>query len=276
MSVDRTSFTHPLDLATQLTRVDEHTLRGESSDAYWNFVGPFGGLVNAALLRAVLEDPNRRGSPVALTVNFCAPVAAGPYDIRVKLQRSGKITQHWSLEYLQTDRVVATSSIVTAVRSPTFRFAPAKPPVVPGPETLARLPPVASSKWLERFDFRFIEGAPELGPYPDGQPRSPRSVLWIQHEPPRPLDALSLAALSDVFFLRIFQVRGVMVPMGTVTLTTYFHADEAELTAYGAPYLLGVADAHVFCDAFSNQVCELWAPDERLLASGTQLAWFRE
>lgn len=267
---------HPLDLASQLERVDDNTVRGTSSDAYWNFVGPFGGLVNATLLRAVLEDVRRQGSPVALTVNFCAPITEGSFEIRVVLQRSGKITQHWSLSYLQEERVVATASVITGVRSPTFRFAPGKAPQVPAADAVASLPAVAALKWLERFDFRFAEGQPEAGPFEPPDPRSPRSVLWVQHAPARQLDALSLAALSDVFFLRIFQVRGVMVPMGTVTLTTYFHASEAELAGYGAAHLLGVADARVFHDSFSDQSCELWGPDGRLLASGTQLGWFRE
>ena len=266
---------HPLDLATQLERVDEQTLRGASSDAYWNMVGPFGGLVNATLLRAVLEDPRRQGTPVALTVSFCAPIAPGEFQIRCSLLRAGKITQHWALHYTQGERVVASASVVCANRQQTFRFAPAKPPAAPPASAVPAVQLAFPFKWLERFDFRFVGDAPlpleEAAP----EPLSPRSVLWVQHAPARALDMLSLAALSDVFFLRIFQVRRVAVPMGTVTLTSYFHASDSELSACGTSHLLGVSDARVFHDSFNDQTCELWSPDGRLLMSGTQLAWYR-
>jgi acyl-CoA thioesterase len=271
----RSTTLHPLDLATQLERVDEHMLRGRSSEAYMNMVGPFGGLVNATLVRAVLEDPRRQGTPVALTVNFCAPIAEGSFEIRPALLRAGKITQHWSLLYTQGEAVVASATLVCAVRRPTFGFAPARPPVVPPASELPSYRSPVPLRWLDRFDFRFAGEALALESEPLAEPRSPRSVLWVQHAPPRALDFLSLAALSDVFFLRIFQVRGTAVPAGTVTLTSYFHAGEGELSAYGAPYLLGVSDARVFHDSFHDQTCELWAPDGRLLVSGTQLAWYR-
>ncbi|HKU42763.1 MAG TPA: thioesterase family protein, partial [Polyangiales bacterium] len=202
-----TSHPHPLDLATQLERIDEHTLRGASSEAYRNMVGPFGGLVSATFLRAVLKDPRRQGTPVALTVNFCAPVADAPFEIKRTLLRAGKITQHWSLLYTQGDAVVASASLVCAVRRQTFGFAPAHPPEVPAASELPAWSSTLPLKWLERFEFRFVSSVLDLREQPAPEALSPRSVLWVQHAPARSHDFLSLAALSDVFFLRIFHVR---------------------------------------------------------------------
>src|SRR6476660_8158083 len=43
---------------------------GHSSDDYWAFVGPFGGVTAATMLRAIMEHPQREGDPLAVTVNF--------------------------------------------------------------------------------------------------------------------------------------------------------------------------------------------------------------
>jgi hypothetical protein len=37
--------------------------------------------------------------------------------------------------------------------------------------------------------------------------------------------------MSDAFFARVFHARGELVPIGTVSLTTYFHADTDDLAS---------------------------------------------
>ena len=73
---------HPLDEATSLARDPREPIRrGRTSDAYWTFIGPFGGASAATALRAVLEHPDRAGDPLAVTVNFCAPIERGEYEV---------------------------------------------------------------------------------------------------------------------------------------------------------------------------------------------------
>ena len=91
----------------------------------------------------------------------------------------------------------------------------------------------------------------------------------------RRIDALSLMAMSDAFFARIFHVRNEVVPFGTVSLTTYFHADTAELIAEDITRLLAVADAKIFHKSFGDQNGELWSPAGRLLATTHQIAYFK-
>ena len=80
----------------------------------------------------------------------------------------------------------------------------------------------------------FVHGAPQWRTQPFAEPQSAHSVLWVEDAPPRPLDHLSLAALCDVFFVRVFQVRGTVVPAGTVTMTVHFHANADDLAAQGS------------------------------------------
>jgi hypothetical protein len=82
-------------------------------------------------------------------------------------------------------------------------------------------------------------------------------------------------AMSDAFFGRIFHARGDLVPFGTVSLTTYFHADAEDLAAEDIDRVLGVVDAKIFHKSYSDQTGELWSPQGRLLATTHQMAYFK-
>lgn len=269
---------HPLDRAMALTSIAQGRFAGETSDRYWNFAGPFGGYIAALLMRAVMVDERRLGPPIAQTVNYCGALAKGAYEIAISLDRGGKATQHWSLRLTQGEAVMATATIVCANRRETFAHTVATPPDVAPPEAVPMMPVDGRLPWLSAYDFRFVEGGPEFG----GRPRSPddlgnsRTILWMADKPARPLDFVSLSALADCFILRLVQMRRTMVPMSTVSMTTYFHATQAELDAQGATHLLGIADAKRFVANFHDQTMELWGENGRLLASGAQTVWYKE
>jgi acyl-CoA thioesterase len=270
---------HPLDDATALVQTHPDAWSGTTSDAYWNFAGPFGGYVAALLMRAVLSDPRRLGPPVAQTVNFCGPLAKGAFTITASIARGGKATQHWTLALTQNGDTFATGSIVCANRRTTWAHTIVTPPVVPPADRISRLQPPPQLPWLKAYDFRFVEGGPKFGA-PAATPAAlgpSKTVLWMRDHPERALDYLSLSALSDCFILRLVQMRGgPMIPMGTVSMTTYVHASEDELTAQGTSPLLGIADAKRFHANFHDQQMEVWGTDGRLLATGVQTVWYKE
>src|SRR5690606_21016750 len=105
---------------------------------------------------------------------------------------------------------------------------------------------------------------------------SSETVLWIRDNPPRALDFPALAALADNFFPRVFVRRPQFVPVGTVSLTTYFHADGAELERQGDSFLLGRAWGNRFHKGYHDQSAELWSKSGQLLASTHQVVYFRE
>ena len=86
---------------------------------------------------------------------------------------------------------------------------------------------------------------------------------------------LSLMAISDSFFARIFHAKRELVPFGSVSLTTYFHADAADLAAEDTIRVLGVADARIFHKSYGDMTGELWSPGGRLLATTAQIAYFK-
>jgi acyl-CoA thioesterase len=267
---------HPLDEASRLVPLGEGWHAGATHPAYANMAGPFGGATAAALLNAVLVDMRRSAEPIALTVNFCGPIADGEFEIETKLQRGGKTTQHWSMELKQKGAVLATASAVCGARKPVWSHYPVKGPSAPSREDAPEMSKTGRPEWTRRYSFRFVEGGLDNFPRDDGLVHSARTLAWIQDAPERPLDFLSLAALSDAFFVRIMHARGTFQPMATVSLTTYFHVGEDELAAIGATPLLGEADAAIFHNGFADQSCALWTPDGRLLANGVQITWYKE
>ncbi len=270
--------THPLDLATALDGSPADELRtARTSDAYWTFISPFGGASAATALRAVLERPDRDGDPLALTVNFCAPIERGAFAVRTRRIRANRSSQHWSVEFTQGEGAepVLTASIVTAVRRETWSYRTSTPPSLSPWEAMQPLPKQVALSWVDQYEFRFQEGLPATSETMPDPPRSPRSVMWLKDAEPRELDFLSLAAMSDAFFGRIFQVIGRIPPFGTVSMTTHFHASAAELAAHGTAPLSAVVDAKVFHRSFCDQSAELYGAGGQLLATASQIAYFR-
>ena len=266
---------HPFDVATALEQVSDGLWRGATSDAYWNMIGPFGGVVAALLFRAASDHPERRGEPVALTVNFCAALAKGEFTVAARPARTNRSTQHWTMEMRQGDGgAVATGTALFGTRPATFEHRPAAAPAAPPFDDLARFRGW-NSGWTERYDFRFAEGAPEGGGDQAGPARA-ASLLWVRSDPPRPLDFVGLAALCDIFFGRILHVRRRMVPFGTVSMTAFFHASADDLMGQGDRPLLGRADARIFERGFHDQSAELWSADGRLLATSHQIVYYRD
>ena len=271
---------HPFDEAIDLKASERqdlpHEFIGATHPAYANMVGPFGGTTSAQLLQSALLHPERLGEPVALTVNFAAPVADGEIRFVARPVRTNRSTQHWIIEAHQTEGVVATATAVFAVRRETWSDVEAVMPAdVPAPDDLTRMPVKGMPAWPQRYDMRFVEGAFPVA-FDEQEQAHSRSTLWVRDEPERALDFASLAALSDSFFPRIFIRRRRRAMIGTVSLTTYFHADSALLAQVGSRHLLGVAKALNYRHGYFDQTGELWSPEGQLLASTHQLVYFKD
>jgi acyl-CoA thioesterase len=270
-----TKTEHLFDDATRVTPGDSRW-QGRTSADYWAFVGPFGGVTAATILRAMIDHPQRSGDPLALTVNFCAPIAEGAFDLDVRLVKANRSTQHWSVELTQGGGEVATlATAVFAERRPSWSHQPARFPQAKPFEQIRSYPKIAMT-WANQYDFRFAEGNPDFnGATAQAEPASAFSKLWIGDRVPRKVDQLSLMSMSDAFFGRVLHARRELVPFGTVSLTTYFHADAEDLAAEDTTRLLAVADAKIFYKSYGDQFGELWSPRGRLLATTHQIAYFK-
>lgn len=283
------SSQHPFDAALTLTPdfdAAPDQFLGQTSPAWWNMVGPFGGVTAAMALNAVMTHPARLGEPVALTVNYASALAPGAFKMVATPAQTNRSTQHWVLSLSQTDAngvqtVALTGTAITAVRRDTWSADDLPMPAVPRPDTVARIaPPQGALEWFKRYDMRSITG--HLPAKWDGSAASsdPQQAsltrLWIRDEPPRALDYTSLVAMADGFFPRIWLRRALLVPAGTVSLTVYFHAAPAQLAESGSGFLLAQARGQGYRSGFFDQTGQLWSESGTLLATTHQLVYYKE
>ena len=274
-----TTTPHSFDQALVLESTAPGLFRGHTSPAYWNMVGPFGGITAATALRAILLHPDRLGDPLSLTVNYAGALSTGPFTVQATPVRTNRSTQHWTVSIVQTDAqgeqvVTTTATAVTAVRRETWSLADVAMPEVPTPEQLDAYPAALGIEWFNRYDIRPVTGA--LPRQWNGQGDSSLSQVWMRDNPARPLDFCALAALADVFFPRVWLRRAVHVPAGTVSITVYFHASPAQLEATGTGHVLGQARAQEFRNGFFDQTVQLWSESGTMLATSHQIVYYKE
>ncbi|MDR2298042.1 MAG: thioesterase family protein [Comamonas sp.] len=272
---------HPFDSAVALVATGvPGQYQGQASQDYWNMVGPYGGITAASMVRAMQQHPQCLGDPVSITVNYAAAVGAGAFVIDANPVRTNRSTQHWLLTVKQADeagvmQVVTTATAVTAARRETWSTTDQPMPAVTPAADVPRVPAlVGAVEWLNRYEMRFLDGM--LPMKEDGAERDSLSRLWVRDNPPRPLDFASLAAVSDVFFPRVWLRRAKRVPAGTVSITVYFHAGREELAAAGDAPLLAQARGQEFRNGFFDQTAQLWSASGQMLASSHQIVYYKE
>lgn len=266
---------HPFDAAIALAPAGEGLYTGATHPAWANMVGPFGGITAATLLNAVCLDPRRLGEPASLTVNYAGPVAEGEFLVDAQAARTNRSTQYWTISLRQGGAVAATASALFALRRDTWSDTEAVFPQVPAAGACARSESPRGVQWTKRYEMRFAAGGWPDFSNPADQPDSLTS-LWVRDDPPRALDALSLASLCDVFYPRIFRRRQRVTPAGTVSMTIYFHAVAAALAAHGERPVLGQARAQRFAQGFFDQSAQLWGGPGQLFASSHQLVYYKD
>jgi Thioesterase-like superfamily len=249
---------------------------GHTHPAWQNMVGPYGGITAAVMLKAVMLHPDRLGEPVALTVNFCTAVAQGAFEVQAKPLRTNRSTQHWFISLHQAGECVISATAVTAKRRDSFSSQELAMPKVAAAHDVAPFPDSKfRPEWTRRYDMRGITGG--IPTVMDGSHSASLSQLWVRDEPPRALDHLALASLADCFFPRVWLRRKTLVPIGTVSISTYFHCSQAELAAMNAAcHLLGQAQGQQFKNGFFDQTAALWAADGQLLVTTQQVVYFKE
>ncbi|BDB22836.1 acyl-CoA thioesterase [Cupriavidus sp. TA19] len=266
---------HAFDEAIALEAAGENRFLGRTTPAYWNMIGPFGGITAATLLQAALLHPQRLGDPIALSVNFAGPIAEGPFEIEAQPVRTNRSTQHWNLTLRQGDSVATTATAVFAVRRETWACGEAVMPEVPAAESLPAMGGFAPVRWLKSYDMRPVRGAKPTAEAGTEHSDS-LTQFWLRDAPARTPDFAALASWADSFYPRIFLKRAGFVPAGTVSMTTYFHADAPTLAALGDSHVLASAQAQVFQQGYFDQRAQLWSPAGQLLASSHQIVYYKE
>jgi acyl-coenzyme A thioesterase PaaI-like protein len=246
--------------------------------------GPHGGYLAAMMLRALLvtvDDAAR--SPRSLTIHYARAPLPGPVTIRTTIERAGRSLSTLSARIEQDGTLVALALAAFSVPWPA-------PEVFDLP-----LPDVAPPDPQRRSGKLLFEGAPPFTQHLILQPRigvipfqgasEPMDVgAWLGLAEPRPVDALSLAFLSDAMFSPPFiRIEGPATSP-TIDLTIHFRAALPTYHPTGADARAGAGagdpDQLCFARFRSGRVHEgffeedgvIWGADGSLLAQSRQLA----
>jgi acyl-CoA thioesterase len=251
--------------------------------------GPHGGYLAAMMLRALIvtvDDATR--APRSLTIHYARAPLPGAVTIRTTIERAGRSLSTLSARIEQDGTLVA---LALAAFSPAW----SAPEIADLP-----MPDVAPPDPQRRSGKLLFEGAPPFTQHLVLQPRigvipfqgasAPMDVgAWLGLAEPRPLDALSLAFLSDAMFSPPFIRIDHPATSPTIDLTIHFRA---ALPTYGAAAPAGTAgrsgvaaaagDADELCfarfrsgrvhEGFFEEDGVIWSADGTLLAQSRQLA----
>lgn len=267
-------MTFVLDRGLVTEKAADGTRRLQPDRAYWNWIGPFGGWSAAVLMKAMLEDAQAADpglQPVSQTVDYMTGLQDDPLTIVTACDRAGRTTQFWraSLSAEGAPTAAIRSTAVFGHRRPTRGFQEQRMPDVPSPQAVPVLQfPIDRVAWPRTYEMRVIQG--NMLTVND----SMRSLTWIRDAQGRPLDFVSLAALVDTCFPRIYYRIPGTVPYSTISMTSYFHATAEELAEIGDGHVLVDAHGKRAGGGFNDQHAEFWSADGRLIAVSQQVAWY--
>jgi acyl-CoA thioesterase len=261
-------MTAPFLDATHITPLGEGRYRSRFDAPWYQGRGAFGGVVAGQILRAmeqVVADPGR---PVrSFTVHFCAPASEGEAELRVRIERAGKLVTHATARIENAAGVVSVASATFGIpRSVGTEYFDAKRPEVPPPAEVPMVPEdVPMPTFCQFFEYRFCVGS---APYSG---REPRTGGWIRPKGnPLVLDAALCVALLDAYPPSVLSTLEEFRSVASVDFTVhFFHALPRPVDPAGAYYLRTGASRWAG-EGFAEDLQELWTEDGVLLAQCRQ------
>ena len=259
------------DTDTAVEPLGDGRYRARIDDGWWAGAGPNGGYVGAILLRALeleVDDPARACR--SFTVHYLSRPDAGPADVEVTVERSGRSMTSVSARLTQGGRALAIAVAALSTPRPGPEFCDVVMPDGPDPEHAddgpfsGDIPRSAVPSLGARYEYRRT-----MGPAPFSGGDEALTGGWIRLAEPRPVDASVLVAYVDAWMPAMFGRFGGPWGMTTVDLTVHVRSLPPE--GYDDWCLLRFRSV-VSADGFCEEDGEVWTRDGQLLAQSRQLA----
>ena len=235
---------------------------------WWIERGPNGGYLAAIVLRAVLAevaDPARR--PRSMTLHYLRPPSAGPCEVAVTIERTGRGLTTASARLAQGGRDCILALVALGLDRPGPQLHDHVAPAVPDPDEVPIRPEPADGAldipFRHRFEVRPAFGSPPFGSGPDALTGG-----WIRTTDDDPVDDVLLASITDAWPPAVFSRLEVPVGVPTVELTIHFRAAPPGRPAW---CLVRFRTLEVG-DGYLEESGEVWSAEGHLLAESRQLA----
>jgi len=259
------------DSDTAVEALGEGRYRARIDEGWWVVAGPNGGYVGAVLQRALehaVADPTRACR--SFTVHYLARPDAGPAEIEVTIERTGRSLTSVSGRLSQGGRPLAIAVAAFSKPRPGPAFCDLSMPDVPEPDDLSGgpfgddVPRAAVPVMAERYEQRWA-----IGPRPFSGAGEAVTGGWIRLAERRPVDAAVLVAYTDAWMPALFgRLRG---PWGITTVDLTVHVRSLPPDGWDDWRLVRFRSA-VSADGFCEEDGEIWSRDGQLLAQSRQLA----
>jgi acyl-CoA thioesterase len=239
----------------------------------WQIWGPNGGYLAVIALRAAgAETALRR--PASFYAQYLSAAEYGPVELVVETLRATKRTAALRVTMTQSGRTILSASAwIVDEALPGLKHDTARMPEVPPPEGLLSFAELGAEGWpwypfWRNFDVRPTRWVPREAWRPGGEPRSRQ---WLRFVPKATfddpfIDAGRLLVLLDTYTWPAANAAHGPSPFiaPNVDLTAHFHR-----AAPDSEWLLADGLAPVAEGGLIGCRTEVWAPDGRLLASGS-------
>ena len=242
---------------------------GTSLSPDWAVWGPNGGYLAALALRAGLAE-SRFDRPASFHCHFLKVGQFAPVELEVTVLGGGKRAESVRVDLRQGDSLLLAATLWTTDQGLRgFEHEVTRMPDVPAPEELEGYAERAGEQYDEWYPiWRSIEGRPTRW---DEDPGDPIWHCWLRLTD-TPIPDVEADAVRQLFWLdmpgwnAITSHHAWPVPFLTpnLDLTVQFHRFDPEVT-----WLLADGSVPLATEGLVGCVSRLWAPDGRLMATGT-------
>lgn len=282
--------TTELDRATAVRTLGEGRYAGEVHGEWSAPTGPNGGYLAAIAARALQQHvaPTVERQLRSLTCHFLRPAHEGEIELDVELLRAGSRFSTGRLTATQDGKQTFTALAAFSADGlqGAATWSPAMPVVEPAPPRDAERLELdeytpGSGSWLAPLEqappiVRRVKIAPQFGDRPfagrELNPgEGPVTGGWIELPEPRPIDAVYIALLTDVWWPPAFEPLSSAAIAPTIDLTIHVRA---ALPPAGLPDqpVLGRYSTTAAIDGLIEEDGLLFLGDGTLLAQSRQLA----
>lgn len=243
--------------------------RGELDESWYQGRAGFGGVVAAAMIRAMMAKLEAPGFELrALGMTFCAPVLAAPFEIRVETVRRGSSVINLLAKVVQSEEVktIGTGTF-GRTRESNADFAKEEMPAAPTPKEAATVPhnPLFP-KFAQHFEYKFCFG--EI-PYSGGENATVGGWCRVK-DFQEPLDYAHAAALLDIWPPAIYSRLNMPCPSATISWQVVFNETLPLEGAKKSDFLLVTLETEKCTGGFAEERATLWSEDGRCLARALQ------
>ncbi len=253
---------------TTVTSVGGGRYKATIVENWTNTGGPNGGFTAALLLRTAISHLDDAAmQPRSFTTHLIGAPAVGPCELTAVTERHGRTAGFVTVRLTQSDRIMATASVVFVGRRPALEpFTQRAMPNVASAHALVNRRDVRREvpRYIAHYDQRFW--TPDLTG--DGVAKV---IGWTRFVDAQPFDAVAIVAIADSFppplLARTYNVAGAL----TLDYTVHFRTELPAAATSADGFVLMETESNFCQEGLVEEDGWIWAPNGTLLAQARQL-----